>query len=185
MFQFGERSYRDCSILETGGIDTRVLALFVATDVVGGGNAKTAIASKAHLVVLRLVSHDGTDGRFSQEVIGRDLDGEPLVEELADQIDSEIGRRWQVEQPLIGSSSGVERDICSEPRGDRESIAPVEHRNEVVETQTILLELWGDDTFFNNRSLQVFITKLRHRLSHDPQVRIVNVRAIGYKLIAP
>jgi len=26
---------------------------------------------------------------------------------------------------------------------------------------------------------------LRHRLSHDPQVRIVNVRAIGYKLIAP
>lgn len=61
----------------------------------------------------------------------------------------------------------------------------VENRNEVVETQTILLELWGDDTFFNNRSLQVFITKLRHRLSHDPQVRIVNVRAIGYKLIAP
>lgn len=57
------------------------------------------------------------------------------------------------------------------------------HRNEVVSTQTILLELWGDDTFFNTRSLHVFITKLRHKLSKDPRIRIVNVRAIGYKLI--
>jgi len=58
-----------------------------------------------------------------------------------------------------------------------------ENANRVVETQTILLELWGDDTFFNTRSLQVFITKLRHRLGKDPNVRIVNVRGIGYKLI--
>lgn len=58
-----------------------------------------------------------------------------------------------------------------------------ENSNRVVETQTILLELWGDDTFFNTRSLQVFITKLRHRLSHDPNVRIVNVRGLGYKLL--
>ena len=115
MFQFVERSYRNCSILEAGGVNTLVLALLVATDVVGGGDAKIAIVNKAHLVVLGLVSHGGTDGRFAQEVIGRDLDGEPLVEELADQVDSEIGRCWQVEQPLIGSSSGIERDICSEP----------------------------------------------------------------------
>lgn len=58
-----------------------------------------------------------------------------------------------------------------------------ENANQVVQTQTILLELWGDDTFFNTRSLQVFITKLRHRLGKDPNVRIVNVRGIGYKLI--
>ena len=58
-----------------------------------------------------------------------------------------------------------------------------ENSNHVVETQTILLELWGDDSFFNTRSLQVFITKLRHRLSKDPNVRIVNVRGLGYKLI--
>ena len=58
-----------------------------------------------------------------------------------------------------------------------------ENSNRVVETQTILLELWGDDSFFNTRSLQVFITKLRHRLSKDPNMRIVNVRGLGYKLI--
>lgn len=58
-----------------------------------------------------------------------------------------------------------------------------EHRNEVVNTQSILLELWGDDSFFNSRSLHVFITKLRHKLSKDERIRIVNVRGVGYKLV--
>ena len=57
-----------------------------------------------------------------------------------------------------------------------------ENRNQVVNTD-VLLELWGDDSFFNSRSLHVFITKLRHKLSQDEQIRIVNVRGIGYKLI--
>lgn len=59
-----------------------------------------------------------------------------------------------------------------------------ENRNQVVNTQDVLLDLWGDDSFFNSRSLHVFITKLRHKLSQDEQIRIVNARGIGYKLIA-
>ena len=55
-----------------------------------------------------------------------------------------------------------------------------ENRNQVVNTQDVLLELWGDDSFFNSRSLHVFITKLRHKLSQDEQIRIVNVRGICY-----
>ena len=57
------------------------------------------------------------------------------------------------------------------------------HTSEVVTSQSLLLELWGDDSFFNNKSLHVFITKLRHRLAQDASLRIVNVRGIGYKLI--
>ncbi len=57
------------------------------------------------------------------------------------------------------------------------------HRNQVVNMQNILMELWGDDSFFNTRSLHVFITKLRHKLSEDERIRIVNIRGIGYKLI--
>ena len=57
------------------------------------------------------------------------------------------------------------------------------HPSEVVTSQSLLLELWGDDSFFNNKSLHVFITKLRHRLAQDQTLRIVNVRGIGYKLI--
>ena len=58
-----------------------------------------------------------------------------------------------------------------------------ENQNQVVNTQNVLLDLWGDDSFFNSRSLHVFITKLRHKLSADERIRIVNVRGIGYKLI--
>lgn len=58
-----------------------------------------------------------------------------------------------------------------------------EQRNQVLERSAVLLELWGDDSFFNGRSLDVFITKIRRYLRDDPSLQIVNVRAIGYKLI--
>ena len=58
-----------------------------------------------------------------------------------------------------------------------------EQRNQVLERNAVLLELWGDDSFFNGRSLDVFITKLRRHLRDDPSLQIVNVRGIGYKLI--
>ena len=59
-----------------------------------------------------------------------------------------------------------------------------EHQGEVVPTQNILLDLWGDDDFFNARSLQVLITRLRHRFFKDPRIQILNVRGVGYKLFA-
>jgi len=46
-----------------------------------------------------------------------------------------------------------------------------------------LKKLWGDDDFFNARSMDVFITKLRKKLKDDPAIQIVNVRGYGYKLI--
>lgn len=53
----------------------------------------------------------------------------------------------------------------------------------IIPTQNILLSLWGDDDFFNARSLQVLITRLRHRFFRNPRIRILNVRGTGYKLI--
>lgn len=47
----------------------------------------------------------------------------------------------------------------------------------------VLLDLWGDDSFFNTRSLHIFMTKIRHKLTDEPSVKILNVRGIGYKLI--
>ncbi|MBF9140661.1 response regulator transcription factor [Hymenobacter properus] len=58
-----------------------------------------------------------------------------------------------------------------------------DQRNQVLERPAVLKELWGDDSFFNGRSLDVFITRLRRCLKDDPQVQIVNIRGIGYKLI--
>ncbi|MBD8390346.1 response regulator transcription factor [Dysgonomonas sp. BGC7] len=57
------------------------------------------------------------------------------------------------------------------------------NQNNIVENKAILLELWGDDSFFNTRSLHVFIVKLRKKLSEDQRIQIINIRGIGYKMI--
>ena len=60
----------------------------------------------------------------------------------------------------------------------------LDQRNQVLTRTAVLQALWGDDSFFNGRSLDVFITRLRRYLRHDPQVQIINVRGVGYKLLA-
>ncbi|PXV65921.1 DNA-binding response OmpR family regulator [Dysgonomonas alginatilytica] len=57
------------------------------------------------------------------------------------------------------------------------------NQNNILENKSVLLDLWGDDSFFNTRSLHVFIVKIRKKLSHDSNVEIINIRGIGYKMI--
>ena len=59
----------------------------------------------------------------------------------------------------------------------------VQKKNLILDRSEILKTLWGDDDFFNARSMDVFITKLRKKLKRDPEVQIINVRGYGYKLI--
>lgn len=59
----------------------------------------------------------------------------------------------------------------------------IKNKNQVLERSFILKKLWGDDDFFNARSMDVFITKLRKKLNQDNTIQIVNVRGFGYKLI--
>lgn len=56
----------------------------------------------------------------------------------------------------------------------------VENANQTIERKEILLKLWGDDSFFNSRNLDVYITKLRDYLKSDPQVQIITIKGIGY-----
>jgi len=55
-------------------------------------------------------------------------------------------------------------------------------KNEVLDRTFILNKLWGDDDFFNARSMDVFISKLRKKLSKDENIQIINIRGFGYKL---
>ena len=59
----------------------------------------------------------------------------------------------------------------------------IKNKNQVLERSFILNKLWGDDDFFNARSMDVFITKLRKKLKSDASIQIINVRGYGYKLI--
>lgn len=59
----------------------------------------------------------------------------------------------------------------------------IKNKNEGLERSLILNKLWGNDDFFNARSMDVFITKLRKKLKLDKSIQIVNVRGFWYKLI--
>jgi two-component system, OmpR family, response regulator len=55
--------------------------------------------------------------------------------------------------------------------------------NEVLDRQATLRAVWGDDNYFNGRSMDVYIAKLRKLLSEDPAIEIMNIHGIGFKLI--
>jgi len=57
------------------------------------------------------------------------------------------------------------------------------HRNEVLERNYALKTIWIDDNYFNARSMDVYITKLRKYLSGDDKVEILNIHGKGYKLL--
>jgi len=57
------------------------------------------------------------------------------------------------------------------------------NKNQLTDRKLALLSLWGDDSFFNTRTMDVFITRLRKHLKKDNQIEILNVRGMGYKLI--
>ena len=59
----------------------------------------------------------------------------------------------------------------------------LENSNDITDRSLILTRIWGADDFFNARSMDVFITKLRKKLQDDPNIQILNVRGYGYKLV--
>jgi DNA-binding response OmpR family regulator len=56
------------------------------------------------------------------------------------------------------------------------------HVNSPMKREEILNQVWGDDDYFMGRSLDVFISKLRKYLQHDPSVQIVNHHGVGFSL---
>lgn len=58
-----------------------------------------------------------------------------------------------------------------------------ENRNATVQRKDILMKLWGDDSFFNSRNLDVYITKLRDYLKDDPSIEIITIKGIGYHFV--
>ena len=59
------------------------------------------------------------------------------------------------------------------------------HMNDVLERDLALKTIWIDDNYFNARSMDVYITKLRKHLKDDPTVEINNVHGKGYRLVVP
>lgn len=74
------------------------------------------------------------------------------------------------EQKLTSKEAGLLRLLCT-------------HANEVLDRPTALNEIWNDDSYFNARSMDVYIVKLRKYLKGDPRVELLNVHGVGFKLV--
>jgi len=58
-----------------------------------------------------------------------------------------------------------------------------EHENQVVDRSFALNRIWQNDSYFNARSMDVYIAKIRKYLKDDPSVELINVHGIGFKLV--
>lgn len=127
-------------------------------------------------LIIRIKALVGKAFSFTENV-----PGEVTSFEIGDYRFTPITQRLSYTGTAVPPRTGTEMELSHRESEILKRLC--ENRNRVVNTQNVLLELWGDDSFFNSRSLHVFITKLRHKLSLDDRIRIVNVRGIGYKLI--
>lgn len=74
------------------------------------------------------------------------------------------------EQKLTSKEAGLLRLLCL-------------HANDVLERSEALRVIWNDDSYFNARSMDVYIAKLRKYLRDDPNVELINVHSVGFKLV--
>ncbi|WP_293716256.1 response regulator transcription factor [uncultured Parabacteroides sp.] len=74
------------------------------------------------------------------------------------------------EKKLTTKESDLLKVLCQNP-------------NKLVDRSSALQRIWKNDSYFNARSMDVYITKLRHLLKADPTIRIENVHGKGYKLV--
>jgi DNA-binding response OmpR family regulator len=74
------------------------------------------------------------------------------------------------ERKLTSKEAGLLRLLCL-------------HANDTLSRSEALNEIWHDDSYFNARSMDVYIVKLRKYLKEDPKVELINVHGVGFKLI--
>lgn len=91
------------------------------------------------------------------------------IGELSFDSDFQILKTKDEEIKLTDKESGILAELCRS-------------QNQITDRSSLLLNVWGDDSFFNSRSLDVYITKLRKYLKNDPNVELVTVRGKGFKL---
>jgi DNA-binding response OmpR family regulator len=75
------------------------------------------------------------------------------------------------------------KDIRLTTRETELLIMLLQKKNDVLEREYALKKIWGDDSYYNARSMDVYITKLRKYFKEDPKVQIINVHGIGFKLV--
>ena len=92
----------------------------------------------------------------------------------------EIGAMRFSGESYILEGNGYEKKLTKKEAEILKILA--DQKGKVVEREIILNMVWGDDSYFNGRSLDVFITKLRKYLSADEKIKINNIHGVGFSL---
>lgn len=105
---------------------------------------------------------------------------------------SEAPQKISSDKVIIGKYSfQVNRQVLNNGKEDRKlSYRESEllkllylNRDKIIDRKDILNLLWGNDSFFNSRNLDVYITKLRSYLKDDPSLEIITIKGIGYRFV--
>jgi len=123
------------------------------------------------------------------------------MEELLMRISAVLRRSWGAPPPDERRTSfqlgqyafDARRQLLTGPDGERNLTTKendllhllCEHKNTVLERPVALRAVWGADNYFNGRSMDVYIAKLRKYLVADPEVEVANVHGKGFKLVVP
>lgn len=85
--------------------------------------------------------------------------------------------------PRLRELKSVEETQTLSPKENELLRMLCEYKNDLLPRETALKRIWGSDTYFNGRSMDVYIAKLRKYLKDDPKVEIVNIHGNGFRLV--
>ena len=130
---------------------------------------------------------------------GNDYIRKPFsMEELIVRIQNLLRLRTEQPQKIHGDTVSIgkytfqlNRQVLSNDKEDRKlSYRESEllkllyqNREKIIDRREILNLLWGNDSFFNSRNLDVYVTKLRSYLKDDPELEILTIKGIGYRFV--
>lgn len=130
---------------------------------------------------------------------GNDYIRKPFsMEELIVRIQHHLRSRQDGSQKISGGNVNmgkynfnISRQLLSDGKDDRKLSFResellkllFENRDKIIDRKDILNLLWGNDSFFNSRNLDVYITKLRSYLKDDPALEIITIKGIGYRFV--
>src|SRR5690606_7722678 len=106
-----------------------------------------------------------------------------MQEKQHSQIEFEIGK-FQFNSKLRILEYDGESQTLS-PKENELLTMLAEYKNDLLLRETALKRIWGSDTYFNGRSMDVYIAKLRKYLKKDSAVEIVNIHGNGFRLVVP
>lgn len=61
----------------------------------------------------------------------------------------------------------------------------ISHQNNTIDRKKLLMDIWGDDSYYNSRNLDVYIRKLRNYFANDPRIEIITLKGKGYHFVIP